>query len=471
MNRYICRVCGYVHEGELDEKTVCPVCHLGAEFFKLETKPERDEHVFVDIDESNVAICRNPDKCVRCGNCKSVCRYKQAVYGRYNAQKCKGKSVCVDCGQCSIACPAEAIEYKNDYLQLKNEMKDKSKVFVFITAPATRVSLAEVFGQPEGTICTQHVVGALRSLGADYVFDATFGADLTIMEEAKELVSRLQSGKKLPMFTSCCPSWMKYAEIFYPKMLKNLSTCKSPLSMQAEVIKTYWAQKQGIEPERIRVVAITPCTAKKAEAKERKSFDYAVPVRELAKWMVEDGVVFNDIAPSEFDSVVGSGSGAGVIFGSAGGVMEAVLRTAYYFVTGKNAEQLNFKNIRSLSGYAEAQISIGGYNLKVAAVSGLANAKKLLDEIQKGKHFDFVEVMACLGGCIAGGGQPRNINHTYEEVRKWRSTALYYLDQCQEVRCAHDNPEIKTLYRDFLSKPGATQMLHTKFVDKSGILG
>lgn len=467
MKKYICRICGYVHEGDLDETVVCPVCNLGAEFFKPASVSQDGDVAHLEFERDNFAVCRDPSKCVNCGNCKSVCRYKQTVYGRFNNQK--RKSLCVDCGQCSIACPSGAIEYKNDYRKLQEEMKDKTKCFVFLTAPATRVSLAEAFGQPEGTICTQHLVGALRALGAQYVFDATFGADLTIIEEAKELVSRLKSKKRLPMFTSCCPSWVKFSEIFYPKLLKNLSTCLSPLSMQGEVIKTYWAKTNKLSPDNIRVVAITPCTAKKAEAAEKKHFDYAIPVRELKDWLVEKGINLNNIEPSGFDGVVGDGSGAGVIFGSSGGVTEAVLRTTYHIITGQSPQQLSFNEIRRLDGFAEAQICIGGYNLKVAAVSGLANARKLIDRIEKGEHFDFVEVMACLGGCIAGGGQPKNVRHTYEEIRNMRSQALYYLDGFNDIRCAHENPEVRKLYNEFLLKQ-AGDLLHTKFNDKSRIL-
>lgn len=468
MKKYICRICGYEFVGELNDTVICPVCNVGTDFFKEVTASSKSEPAYLEINSDNCAICRDASKCVNCGNCKSVCKYKQTVYGRFNNQKCK--SLCIDCGQCSIACPSGAIDYKSDYQLLQQEMSDESKTFVFITAPATRVSLAEAFGEPEGTICTEQLVGALRALGADYVFDATFGADLTIIEEANELVSRLKSKIRLPMFTSCCPSWVKFAEIFYPQMLKNLSTCLSPLSMHGEIIKTYWAKKKKISPDNVRVVAITPCTAKKAEAAEKKHFDYAIPIRELKDWLVESEICFKDVELSEFDELVGNGSGAGVIFGSSGGVMEAVLRTAHQILTGEAQQQLFFSEIRNLDGLVQSEVSLGGYELKVAAVSGLANVRKLMDRIKKGEHFDFVEVMACLGGCIAGGGQPKNVRHSYEEIRKMRSNALYQIDETSKIRSAHENPEVKNIYNEFLIEAG-NDMLHTKFNDKSDLLG
>ena len=476
MNRYICRVCGYVHEGELDETTICPVCHLGAEFFKLETKPERDEHVFVDIDESNMAICRNPDKCVRCGNCKSVCRYKQAVYGRYNAQKCKGKSVCVDCGQCSIACPAEAIEYKNDYLQLKNEMKDKSKVFVFITAPATRVSLAEVFGQPEGTICTQHVVGALRSLGADYVFDATFGADLTIMEEANEFIQRLTQGGTLPMITSCSPGWVKYIEMNYPELLPHLSSCKSPHEMFGAILKSYYASKAGIDPSKMFVVSVMPCIAKKFERQreemkneELDNVDAVLTTRELARMIKQANIDFVELSDSEFDDPMGEATGAGAIFGTTGGVMEAALRTAFETITGEEIKKLDFDAVRGEEEIKKATIKIGDKDVKVAVAHGLANAQKIMEEIKSGKaDYQFVEVMACPGGCVMGGGQPIKTSKQRSEydIRKLRADCLYTIDEKSTIRKSHENPTIKKLYKEFLEKPGshkAHELLHTTY--------
>ncbi len=473
MSKHVCKVCGYVYEGDfnaLSDDWVCPLCGVGKEFFKEAKKAKREETVYLDLDEDNLAVCRDPSKCVKCGNCKSVCRYKQGVYGHYNINKCKCKTVCVECGQCSIACPAGAINFKNDYKALIELMKDKSKTFVFQVAPSARISLAEAFGKEEGTLCTSKLVGALRKLGANYVFDTTFGADLTIMEEAHELICRLKKGQNLPLMTSCCPSWVKFVEIFKPDKINLLSSCKSPISMQGAMIKSYWAQNMGIDPKNIVIVAITPCTAKKAEVARLQSADFAIPVRELAEWMKLKKIDFDKLKDCKFDSLMGEGSGAGVIFGSSGGVMEAALRTAYFMLNGKNPEQLEFKQVRSLKGFVECEVNLGAKTVKVAVVSGLVNARKLFAKMDEGEKYDFVEVMACLGGCMAGGGQPKSVLKTYEDVRKMRSKALYAIDQNAKVRFCHENPDIKAIYKEYLHDFGSP-LLHTKYEDRSDILG
>lgn len=473
MDKIICEICGFKLEGVLEELPSdwrCPVCSASKDFLKKKIYKEREETVFLDIDQNNVSIERNQHKCVKCGNCKSVCQYKQGVYGHYDINKIKCKTICVDCGQCSIACPTGAIDVKNQYKELSELIKKKNKVIICQTAPSVRVSLAEMFGEKEGTICTGKLVACLRKLGFNYVFDTTFGADLTVMEEAHELIERLKSKAKLPMFTSCCPSWVKFLEIFYPKHIPNLSTCKSPILMQGSIIKSYWANLFGIKKKDIVSVAITPCTAKKSEIFNNDDVDYVITVRELAKWILEENIDYKSLAESEFDSLMTTGSGAGIIFGVSGGVMESVIRTAYFLVNNENLKNIEFENIRENDGLLECNVDLKKYSIKIAIVSGLINARKIFDKIEKGGKYDFIEVMSCLGGCMAGGGQPKNLRHTYEEVRNMRKKSLYDLDRGSNVRFCHENSDIVNIYKNYLNKVGSKQ-LHTTYKDQSEILG
>ena len=471
MAKFVCAVCGYVYEGEsLPEDFVCPVCGIGAEFFSEMKSAEREETVFIEVDDDNPSIARDPEKCVYCGNCKSVCRFKQGVYGYYDLQKIKCKSVCIDCGQCTLNCPKLALNYKKDYEKLQKIIDSKQKTIIFQTSPSVRVSLAEAFGGNAGDICTGKLVAMLRALGADYVLDTTFGADMTVMEEANELIQRLKTGKNLPIMTSCCPAWVKFVEIFYPEMIGHLSSARSPISMQASLIKTYFAKKIGKNPQDIVSVAVTPCTAKKAEIKKFGDADFVIPVRELADWFKERGLNYQDLAESNYDSFMQTGSGAGVIFGTSGGVTEAVLRTAYFLMTGKDLKALEIKPVRNLDGFVEAEIELAGKKLSLVSVSGTINARKMFDEIKSGKKYDIVEVMACLGGCMAGGGQPINAKLSHEQTRKQRSEALYKLDEGSAVRYSYKNPDVIAVYKTFLKGFGSP-LLHTTYQDRSEILG
>ena len=444
----------------------------------------------VPIANDNVSIKRDMSKCIQCKECKNICDNEITVGRMYDLQKTKFNPICINCGQCSNFCPTEAIGEKIEFNKVKEAIEDKTKTVIISIAPAVRVALGEEFGLEEGSYVEDKIVGALRKLGADYVLDITFGADLTIMEEASELVKRIKENKDLPLFTSCCPAWVKYAEIFYPELLKNLSTAKSPISMQGSIIKTYFANKMKIKPENIVNVVVAPCTAKKYEIRRPemnkagkylnnetiRDNDYLITTRELAKWIKEEGIDFNNITPSEFDNPLGRGTGAGIIFGNTGGVAEAALRTAYYFITGENLEddKINFNVARGMQGIKEAQIDINGTIVKVAIANGMKNAKILIDKLlAKEVEYHFIEVMNCNGGCIAGGGQPKTTLAKLEETKKKRINSLYKKDASMKKRLSHQNPDIIEIYKEFLNEPlseMSEKLLHTEYEDKSYLL-
>lgn len=445
--------------------------------------------VRVPINQDSLSIQRNNDKCVLCGACRSTCKFNQGVYGEYDLKKTGDRAICIECGQCANICPSGAIGEVCDYQKLKELMKDSSKVFVFQTAPAIRVSLGEEYSLQAGKNVEGKIVIALKKLGANYVFDTTFGADLTILEEAYELISRLKKKEHLPMFTSCCPAWIKFAELFYPELIPNISTVKSPISMQGTIIKTYFSKIKGINPDNIINIAVTPCTAKKYEIRRKemnnsgrylknekiRDMDYVITVRELATWLKEEGIDFVNLEETKYDNLLGRGSGAGLIFGTTGGVMEAALRTAHYFLTGKtNDILLTFQPVRGLDGIKEAEIVIGDNKLKLAVVNGTKNVRKLIQMIKENQlHYDFIEVMACLGGCIGGGGQPKVDSMLTNEIKENRMQGLYQLDAKANFRNSFENPEIKALYHDFLEKPGsqkARELLHTSYQSKKHLL-
>lgn len=445
----------------------------------------------VPISKNNDAIEKLQKKCIQCGYCKKVCEDEITVARMYEIDK-SIEPVCINCGQCANLCPTEAIREKLDYIKLKkllNQNDDTIKVVSI--APAVRVAIGEEFGLDRGINAEQKIVAALKKLGFNYVFDITFAADLTIMEEAMELVGRIKNGGTLPMFTSCCPAWVKYAEIFYPNLLPNLSSCKSPISMQSALIKTYFAKNIGVNPKKILNVTIAPCTAKKAEIKRPeinsageynhinglKDTDFALTTRELAMMLKDAGIDFNSLVEEKFDSPLGLGSSAGLIFGNTGGVCEAALRTAYFFLTGKNLtkDQLVFSSIRGLDGVKEAEVDIGGKIIKVAVANGMKNAKALIDKILAGEvTYHFVEVMNCWGGCIAGGGQPKITLIELENTKKLRMNGLYFEDDKATLRLCHENPSIKQIYNEFLHEPNSEfseELLHTTYIDKSSLLG
>lgn len=507
--KYKCNICGYTYdEKKLSEKFndlklawKCPDCGVPKTYFQEETKSgklkkERNvkgqqysqESIYIEVNDDSCSIERQSDLCVQCGQCKDICKKQQGVCGYFDSNRITQKSICIDCGQCTLVCPTGAIRLKSEIENVKIALNNKNKIVVFQIAPSVRVAIGEEFCLDYGVNCDGKLVSALKILGAKYVFDTTFGADLTIMEEASELVERTRKSVTLPMFTSCCPAWVKFAEVFYPEILPHLSSTKSPILMQGAVIKTYFAKKMNIDPSKIVMVAVTPCTAKKTEIRREemdasakymkndtfRDVDYVLTVRELSELLHEKKIDLGEVEESNFDSPLGRASGGGLIFGNSGGVMESALRTAHYMLTGKNVDNIEFKDVRGLKGIKTASAKIGDETLTVAIVAGTGNVRKLLDRIKKGERFDFVEVMACPGGCVTGGGQPKLGAEERKQVYKKRANGLYKLDKTSKTRFAHENDEIKSLYFEFLGSPLSKlsyQLLHTSYIDKSGLLG
>ena len=447
--------------------------------------------VRVPIEENNPSIVRWEEKCIRCGLCKEVCTNLMGVHGTYTLEETGGKAVCIYCGQCANVCPVDSITERDECPQVRQAVADPDKVVVVSTSPSVRAALGEEFGMEPGAFVEGKMVALLRALGADYVLDTNFAADLTIVEEASELIRRIkEQDKPLPQFTSCCPGWVHFAEIYAPELLPHLSTAKSPIGMQGPTVKTYFAKQMGIDPEKIVHVALTPCTAKKFEIRREKMHaagdyhgvagmrdtDQVITTRELARWAKEAGVDWNTLEDSAYDSLMGKASGAGVIFGNTGGVMEAALRTAYSYLTGREAPEalLQLNPVRGYEGVREAAVDINGLTLQVAVVYGTANARAFLARMKEtGKQYHFVEVMACPGGCIGGGGQPKDPMKDADEVRKSRIAALYRRDEGMTLRTSHENPEIKAVYEAFYGQPlseMAEKMLHTTYQDCSNII-
>ncbi len=451
------------------------------------------EFINYAIDDSASHMYRDNEKCILCRRCVAVCDKTQGVsviganargfdthIGSPFEYKL-GDVACISCGQCITACPTGALSERDDTQKVFDAINDPDKHVIVQTAPAVRVGLGEEFGYEMGSVVTGKMVAALKMLGFDRVFDTNFAADLTIMEEATEFLDRFNKKENLPLITSCSPGWVKYCEHYYPEFIPNLSSCKSPQGMFGSVAKTFYAQKMGIDPEKIFVVSVMPCTAKKFEAervdhsavKGLADIDASITVRELARMIKKAGINFRNIPDMEFDAPFGLGSGAGTIFGATGGVMEAALRTAYEVVTGNELTDLTtFKAVRGVEGVKEASYDLNGVTVNVAVASGLANAKKVLDMVKSGeKSYDFIEIMACPGGCVNGGGQP--IVHAsvrnFEDVRALRAAGLYNDDENLPVRKSHKNPDIKAIYDEFFGEPGshkAHDILHTGYTER-----
>ncbi|MDO4570423.1 MAG: [Fe-Fe] hydrogenase large subunit C-terminal domain-containing protein [Planctomycetia bacterium] len=416
------------------------------------------------FDPENPAILYNRANCQRCGDCVVVCKETQKVFGNGTTPS---KLNCIYCGQCVANCWNNGVTERFHLQEIYNAIRDNraqngTKKFVAIVSPAVRATLGEMFGFAPGTNVEKLIPSALRRVGFDYVFDAVFGADLTVMEEAAELKARLASGKKGPLFTSCCPAWVRFVELFYEDYVPNISSCKSPLLMHSAIIKTWFAKKMGWKPEDVVVAAITPCTAKKYERTlgERRDLDFALTTREFGWWLMELEIPFAELEPSGFDSLLGEGSGAGALFGNTGGVTEAVLRTLYFENEAKKPPQdwLTLTPVRGLDGFRKAEIQLGDRTLRIGIVHGTGAARDMF-RVLKDVPFDFIEVMACRGGCIGGGGLPKTELPISDRLRTDRMGALFARDKSSKVRLSSENPEIQALYRDFLKETG-NELLH-----------
>jgi len=396
----------------------------------------------VQINDDNPAVMFCEELCIECGACRHSCETDASA----NSSR---PPVCVHCGQCTIVCPSAAITERYDYANVKNAISDSDKIVIFNIAPAVKVSLGEEFGMYGGSLVEGKIVAALRALGANYVLDVCFSADLTVLEEAAEFTERIKDNHaSLPLFTSCCSSWVQYVKDFFPEMLPNVSKAKSPIATQGSVVKTYFAKKHNIDPTKIVNVAVAPCTAKKHEISQVNGTDYVITARELAKWIKEEGVNWDSLQTSDYDNLMGIASGAGVIFGNTGGVTEAVARTIYYQMTGETPgeDYLNFQAVRGMSGIKTATVAIAGKTINMAVIHGLDNAKEVVENIVGGENaYDFIEVMACRGGCVGGGGQPRTAVPTDDNLRKSRVATLYKKDSGLELRASHQNPEVKEM--------------------------
>lgn len=462
--------------------------------FNVREMPYQGGELSMRQREVTASIVRNMDKCIYCRRCESVCNDVQTVgalgaVGRgFNTTIAPSfglklsESECTYCGQCVAVCPVGALTARVHTNQLLEDLENPDKVVIVQTAPAVRVALGEAFGMEPGTSVTGKMVTALRELGFDYVFDTDFAADLTIMEEGAEVLDRLTrflNGDKdvtLPILTSCCPAWVNFFEHHFPDMLDIPSTARSPQQMFGAIAKTYWAEKLGIPREKLVVVSIMPCLAKKYECdraefkvKGNPDVDYSISTRELATLIKRANIAFKTLPDSEFDMPLGASTGAGVIFGASGGVMEAALRSVYEMYTGKTLEKVDFENVRGLEGLRQASIDLDGFELKVGIAHGLGNARRLLEDIRhKRCEYHVIEIMACPGGCIGGGGQP--LHHGDVDILKCRAEALYREDAGKPQRKSHENPYIQQLYEEYLGKPlseKAHHLLHTHYFNKS----
>lgn len=467
-------------------KENCELQDLIKQFDKEKTVYEGTKNIY-EIDDKSPSIVRDPNKCILCRRCVSMCNKVQKI-GAIGVTE-RGFNSCVStaghnslndvnctfCGQCIEVCPTGALREKDSTQIVWDKINDKNTYVIVQTAPSVRVALGEEFGMPIGTNVEGKMVNALKQMGFDKVFDTNTGADFTIVEEGTEFIKRLQNNDNLPMITSCCPGWVKYIEMNYPENIGHLSSCKSPHEMFGALLKTYYAKKEGIDPSKMFVVSVMPCIAKKYERQReemKQDVDAVITTRELARMIKQAKIDFVNLEDAKFDDPMGEATGAAAIFGVTGGVMEAALRSVSEIVTGKPLDKISFEQVRGESGIKRAEIEIGDKKVKVAVAHGLANAQTIMEEIKSGKaDYQFVEIMACPGGCITGGGQPIKNAKIQEEVdiHKKRAEAMYSIDEKSVIRKSHENPVLKQIYKEFLGEPNgelAHKLLHTHYSKK-----